>query len=91
MSFIVQSGNKQYLVNYGQQIIVDRLNVEAGSEVELDLVHTFGSGKIPNKLQAKVLKHQRGPKIRVVKYKSKSNYHRQYGFRPEQTLLEIVK
>jgi large subunit ribosomal protein L21 len=91
MSFIVQSGSKQYVVDYGQQIIVDRLAAGEGETVELQLVHSFGDGKEPKKLQAKVVKHQRGPKIRVVKYKAKSNYHRQYGFRPEQTLLEIVK
>jgi large subunit ribosomal protein L21 len=91
MSFIVQSGTKQYVVDYGQQIIVDRLKADEGAEVELQLVHAFGSDKAPKKLQAKVVKHQRGPKLRVVKYKSKSNYHRQYGFRPEQTVLEITK
>jgi large subunit ribosomal protein L21 len=91
MSFIVQSGGKQYVVDYGQQIIVDRIKADEGADVELELVHTFGADKAPKKMQAKVVKHQRGPKIRVVKYKSKSNYHRQYGFRPEQTLLEIIK
>lgn len=91
MSFVVQSGTKQYVVDYGQQIIVDRLSAEEGDLVELQLVLAFGSDKAPKKLQAKVVKHQQGPKIRVVKYKAKSNYHRQYGFRPDQTVLEIVK
>lgn len=91
MSFIVQSGTKQFFVNYGQKIIVDRIKAMEGETIEIDLIQALGEDKVTKKLKAKVIKHQRGPKIHVVKYKSKSNYHRQYGFRPEQTLLEIVK
>lgn len=94
MSLIVQSGTKQFLVEYGQRIVVDRLRVPEGEIVDLELVWAFGADQeFRNKptVQAKVLRHQRGRKIRVVKYKHKSNYRRQYGFRPEQTLLEIIK
>ena len=93
MPFVVQSGSKQYIVNYGQRIIIDRLkNVAEGELVYLDLVFSFQEkDSNTKKLKAKVIKHQKGPKIRVVKYKAKSNYHRQYGFRPEQTVIEIVK
>lgn len=91
MSLIVQSGTKQFLVEYGQQIVVDRLPVPEGEVVDLELVWAFGVDKGVKSVKAKVLKHQRGPKLRVVKYKPKSNYRRQYGFRAEQTLLEIIK
>ncbi len=91
MPFVIQSGSKQYIVHYGQQIIVDRLKDSEGDLVDLDLVFAFQGDSNVKKLKAKVVRHQRGPKIRVVKYKAKSNYHRQYGFRPEQTVIEIVK
>ncbi len=92
MPFVIQSGSKQYIVNYGQQIIVDKLkNVAEGDLVDLDLVFAFQDDYNVKKLKAKVVRHQKGPKIRVVKYKAKSNYHRQYGFRPEQTVIEIIK
>jgi len=91
MPFVIQSGSKQYIVNYGQQVILDRLNVPEGEVVDLDLIFAFGAESGVNTLQARVVKHQKGPKIRVVKYKAKSNYHKQYGFRPWQTVVEIIK
>ena len=91
MSLVVQSGSKQYVVNYGQTFIVDRLVADEGSVVDLDLVYAFGDDSKVTKVQAKVVKHQKGEKIYVVKYKSKSNYHRRTGFRANETILELVK
>jgi len=91
MPFVIQSGSKQYVVNYGQQVILDKLDVPEGKLVNLDLVFAFGHESGVDTLQARVVKHQKGPKIRVVKYKAKSNYHKQYGFRPWQTIVEIVR
>jgi len=91
MPFVIQSGSKQYIVNYGQQVILDKLDVPVGELVNLDLVFAFGEEKGINSLQARVVKHQKGSKIRVVKYRAKSNYHKQYGFRPHQTIVEIIK
>lgn len=91
MSFIIESGSSQFMVEKGQQIIVDLLKeVKEGDKIDLDLILAFGEDDKVKKLQAKVLRHQRGEKIRVVKFKSKSNYHRQYGYRSEQTVLEIL-
>ena len=93
MPTIIQSGSKQYLVEPGQKIIVDRLDVAENSEIDLDVIYSFGGDNqnVDKKvLKARVLEHSKGKKIRVVKFKSKSNYHRQYGFRPYQTLLEII-
>jgi large subunit ribosomal protein L21 len=89
MPIVIQSGNKQYIVEPGQKILVDRLPAPENSEVELEVVYSYGNQTVQN-LKAKVLAHCKGKKIRVVKYKPKSNYHRQYGFRPHQTLLEIL-
>jgi large subunit ribosomal protein L21 len=91
MSVVVQSGSKQYVVEYGQKFIVDKLFANEGDTIDIEVVYSFGDDKVSKSAKAMVVKHQRGEKIRVVKYKSKSNYHRQYGARPEQTILELVK
>ena len=92
MPFVIQSGSKQYIVNYGQQVILDKLDVPVGELVNLDLVFAFGEEEGINSLQARVVEHRKSPKkIRVVKYRAKSNYHKQYGFRPHQTIVEIIK
>jgi large subunit ribosomal protein L21 len=93
MSLVVISGSKQYIVNKGQQFIVDRLDASEGSEVELPVAISFDAGVINSGgvAKAKVIKHLKGEKIRVVKYKSKSNYHKQSGFRAYQTMLEIIE
>lgn len=90
MSLVVQSGSRQYIVKPGQQFVVDRLTAEEGSVVDLNLVYSFGTSSGAKNVQAKVVKHQKGAKIRVVKFKSKSNYHRQYGYRHYETVLEIL-
>lgn len=91
MSLVIQSGSRQYLVDPGQQIVVNKLNAPVDEVVELDLVYAYGADKKAKKAQAKVIKHQRGEKLRVVKYKSKSNYKRSYGPRQEETVIEILK
>lgn len=89
MSFVVTTGNKQYLVKNGQVLIVDKIDAEVDSTIELPVIHTTGEPKTPKTVKATVLNHQKGEKIRVVKYKSKSRYHRQYGYRPHETVLKI--
>jgi large subunit ribosomal protein L21 len=89
MSFVISSGSKQYLVKVGQKFVVDRLHSEENSEVTFDVLYSVGETK-KTKITAKIVKHQRGKKIRIVKYKAKSNYHRQYGYRHEETVLEIL-
>ena len=91
MPLVVKSGSRQYIVNYGQKIIVNKLEVKENDTLDLDVLYSFGDDKSVKKVTAKVIKHQKGVKIRVVKYKSKSNYHKQYGPRQSETVLEIIK
>lgn len=91
MPFITHSGSKQFIVSPGQRFAVDNLKDRtAGEVIEMPLLLSFGAEKGINKLEVKVVGHAKGAKIRVVKFKSKSNYHRQYGFRAHQTVLEVV-
>jgi large subunit ribosomal protein L21 len=91
MSFVTKIGSKQYIVNYNQKFAVDRLNeLKEGDNVDLPILFSFGEDSKLKNLKAKVLSHTKGKKIRVVKFKSKSNYHRQYGFRASITILQII-
>jgi large subunit ribosomal protein L21 len=91
MSFITTFGSKQYIVDYGQKFIVDRLTKNNEGDVfEMPLLLAFGQDKGVTSVQVKVLAHQRGEKIKVFKYMRKSNYKRQYGYRHEETLLQVL-
>lgn len=87
MSFVIESGSKQFLVDHKQNIIVDRLTTSIGDMVEMPVLFDT-EGKLTT-VTAKVIAHEKAEKIKVVKYKSKSNYHKQYGHRSYTTQLEI--
>ena len=90
MPFVIQSGSKQYTVTPGQKFVVDRLKNDLGEVIELPLVYSYGTTKGATSVQAKIILHQKGKKIRVVKYKNKNNYHKQSGYRHYETILEIL-
>jgi large subunit ribosomal protein L21 len=88
---------KQYRVEEGAQLLVDRLEVEEGSAFDGAEVLMVGGENVQigtplvagAKIGATVVKHSKGKKIRVFKYKAKKNYRRRIGSRPHQTLLRI--
>ena len=98
MSAVVVSGGKQYRVAPGDQILVDRLAAEPGSSVKLGpvlLVHDGDDFKIGKpgldiEVEAKVLAHRRGPRIEVLRYKSKKHVRVHRGGRSDLTALEIL-
>ncbi len=91
MSIVIVSGSKQYVVEPGQKIAVDYLKSnKVGDVIDMPVLFAFGSDSDKSTVQVKVLSHEKDEKIRVVKYKAKSNYHRQYGFRAMKTVLEIM-
>jgi large subunit ribosomal protein L21 len=96
MYAIVKTGGKQYRVQQGQYLLVERLPGEAGDTVDLrpllyvdgdDLVD--GDGLSDVTVQATILAQERGPKLRVVKFKPKRGYKRRTGHRQELTRIEI--
>ncbi|HEX8466098.1 MAG TPA: 50S ribosomal protein L21 [Abditibacterium sp.] len=98
MFAIIRVGGKQYRVQDGTQVLVDRLETEEGAAFEgaeiLMLADgdnvTVGAPIVAGaKLAATVVKHSQGKKIRVFKYKAKKNYRRRIGARAQQTLLRI--
>jgi large subunit ribosomal protein L21 len=98
MYAVVETGGKQYKVEQGTSLLVDRLDAEEGDKVELRPV-MFRDGEVmvgakelaKVKVEAKVAEHLRGPKIKVFKYKAKKGYRRRAGHRSELTRLEVTK
>jgi large subunit ribosomal protein L21 len=94
---IVKTGGKQYRVEQGQTLLVERLPDDDGARVTLQpLLYVDGEtvldgGELSKvKVEAKVLAHERGPKLRVVKFKPKRGYKRRTGHRQELTRLEVT-
>jgi len=99
LTAVVVSGGKQYRVAPGDRILVDRLKAEPGSELTLDRVLLVADGTTtkvgPHELQghsvqARVIGHRRGPKIDVLRYKSKKRVRVHRGARADLTALQIV-
>ena len=94
---IVKTGGKQYRVEEGQSLLVERLHVDDGAKVELQpLLYVDGSEVVDSDglsqvtVQARVVGHERGPKLRIVKFKPKRGYKRRTGHRQELTRLEVT-
>lgn len=97
MYAVVESGGKQYRVEEGTVLVVDRLEAGQGDKVTLRPVMVSGDDLIVTakeldkiKIEAKVTEHLRGDKIKVFKYKAKKGYSRRAGHRSELTKLEIT-
>src|ERR1700685_1327314 len=97
MYAIVKTGGKQYRVERGQTLLVERLAAEQGASVALEPIlyrsedavfDPAGLKKV--KVTAKVLAHERGEKLRVFKFKPKRGYKRRNGHRQELTRIEVT-
>ena len=97
MYTIIETGGKQYVVEAGDKIKVEKLDVKEGDKVTFDKV-LFVSGDEPKvgapfvdgaKVEAKVLAQGKNKKVVVYKYKSKKNERKKNGHRQPYTLVEI--
>jgi len=95
---VIESGGKQYKVEKGSELLVDRLNASEGDVVALRPVLFRDTEVVAEpkelakvKVEAKVAEHLRGPKIKVFKYKAKKGYRRRAGHRSELTRLEVTE
>jgi large subunit ribosomal protein L21 len=95
---VIESGGKQYKVEQGTSLLVDRLEAKEGDKVALKAVMFRDSEVVAApkelekvKVEAKVEEHLRGPKIKVFKYKAKKGYRRRAGHRSELTKLEVTE
>ncbi len=96
---IIETGGKQYRVEEGQTLLVERLPDEPGATVELTPLLLAGSGDpvldatklAESPVKAEIVGHERGKKLRVFKFKPKRGYRRRTGHRQELTRLRITK
>ena len=97
---VVKIGASQYLVSPGEEIEIDKISQKEGETVKFDEVLLtkeekkikFGQPLIKGAtVEATVVKHIKGPKVRVATYRAKSRYRRVKGFRPQLTKIKITK
>ena len=100
MLAVIKTGGKQYLVSPGDKIKVEKLDKKEGEEVsfaDVLLVEKNKKIKIGNPkvktatVEAKILKHGKGDKLIIFKYKAKKRYKRKVGHRQSFTEIEILK
>jgi large subunit ribosomal protein L21 len=98
MYAVIRTGGKQYKVEAGEQLEVERLGLDDGSEVELAPILVVDGETVqatPAQLDGAVVKARvvgatRGPKIDGFVYKPKSNNRRRYGHRQDLSVIEIL-
>ena len=99
MYAIIETGGKQYKVQNGDQVRVEKLNAEAGSTVVFDKVLAAGEGsdiKVGTPylegltVEGEVVESGKGDKVIIFKYKSKKDYRKKQGHRQPYTLVEIT-
>lgn len=100
MYAIIETGGKQYRVQEGDIINVEKLGIEAGSNVKFDKVlavsndekFTFGSPYVENAaVDASVIAEGKDKKVIIYKYKSKKGFHKKKGHRQPFTQVKIDK
>jgi large subunit ribosomal protein L21 len=98
MYAIVKTGGKQYRVEQGQTLLVERLPQAEGATVTLEpllvrseeaIFDAEGLAKV--EVQATIVGHLRGKKLRVFKFKPKRGYRRRTGHRQELTRIEVTR
>lgn len=99
MYAIIKTGGKQYRVSEGDEIFVEKLEGGAGDKVTFDQVLAVsndqgiqvGNPLVENaKVEAEIVKHGKGKKIVIFKYKSKKTYRNKTGHRQPYTKVKIT-
>jgi large subunit ribosomal protein L21 len=96
---VIKTGGKQYRVEEGQTLLVERLREDPGATVELTPLLLAGDGDpvldaaklASSPVKAEIVGHERGKKLRIFKFKPKRGYRRRTGHRQELTRLRITK
>lgn len=100
MYAVVEIGGRQYKVQEGDVVFIDKISAQESEEITFDNVLAvssedtmiFGKPRIENAgVSAKVIGHGRAKKIIVFKYKPKKNYKRKQGHRQDYTKIQIEK
>ncbi|WP_132993694.1 50S ribosomal protein L21 [Gordonia zhaorongruii] len=95
---IVKTGGKQYKVAEGDIVKVEKIDAEQGSSVQLPVALVVDGANLTTdadklssvSVDAEILEHVKGPKIRIHKYKNKTGYHKRQGHRQRLTVLRVT-
>ena len=98
MYAVIESGGKQYRVAVGDRLQVESLNLDPGSKLNLEKVLfladdndiSVGAPYVSTRVEAKVVGHGRGTKVRILKLRRRKNSRQRAGHRQNFTELEIV-
>ena len=99
MYAVIETGGKQYRVENGDQIAVEKLGVEDGAKVVFDKVLVVGDGadiKVGAPyvdgvtVEGNAIETGKGKKVIIFKYKAKKDYRKKQGHRQPYTLVEIT-
>ncbi len=93
---IISLNNNQYKITEGEEILVDKIDK---NEIKPEILLVVDDGKVfigePSLNKAKVgieyVGDEKGTKLHVRKFRSKSRYRKKIGFRPEYTRLKVEK
>ena len=95
---VVEVGGNQHRVSEGDYLLVDRIADKEGAKIALKPLMLRGKDVVLDakglekvKVEAEILNHERGEKIRVFKFKPKRGYKRTTGHRQELTRLRVTK
>lgn len=98
MYAVIKTGGKQYRVEKGETLRVEKLDVAEGKKVDLKDVLMVGDGEKVTigtpfikggKVTATVVSHGRGKKVMIIKFRRRKHYRRQMGHRQSYTELQI--
>ena len=97
MYAIIETGGKQYRVQEGDVLNIEKLNVEAGETVTFDKVLVLGEGKdikvgapyTGDVVTGSVVENGKGQKVIIFKYKAKKDYRKKQGHRQPYTMVKI--
>jgi len=99
MYAVIETGGKQYRVQEGDVITIEKLKVEAGEKIEFDKVMVLSDGKevqvgapylAETKVFGSVVENGKAQKVIIFKYKSKKDYRKKQGHRQPYTMVEIT-
>ena len=99
MYAVIKTGGKQYKVQEGDTIRVEKLDGKEGDDISLDTVLMLGDGDKVTvgtpvvegaSVSAKVKAQGRGPKIKIIKFRRRKHHHKQMGHRQAYTELSIT-
>jgi large subunit ribosomal protein L21 len=95
---IVRSGGRQYKVAVGDVVTVNSVDADPGSTLTLPALLLVDGQQITSRpeglagvsVNAEVVDHTKGPKIRILKYKNKTGYRKRQGHRQRLTRLRVT-